>query len=68
MRTMLLGGQFSWSVPSDDEGDVLGFLSGLELALKADVLKSWFPDFHYDRVPVPNDAALIGSLSLLAAF
>jgi hypothetical protein len=68
MRTVLLGGQFAWSVPSDAQGDVIGFLSSLELLLKADVLESSFPDFHYDRAPVPNTTALIGSLSVLAGF
>jgi hypothetical protein len=68
MRTALLGAQFSWAVPQDTQGEVLGLLSGLEFALKADLLKSWFPDFHYDRAPVPNTSALIGSLSVLAGF
>jgi hypothetical protein len=68
MRTLLLGGQFSWSVPSDDQGDVIGILSSLELLLRADLLTSWFPDFHYDRVEVPNDSAVIGSLGVLAGF
>lgn len=68
MHTWLFGGQLGWSVPSNSEGEVLGFLSGLELVMKADLLKSSFPDFHYDRVAVPNDTALIGSFSLLAGF
>jgi hypothetical protein len=68
MRTGLLGAQLTWDVPQDDQGEVLGLLSGLEVALKADLLKSWFPDFHYDRAPVPNTGALIGSLSVLAGF
>jgi hypothetical protein len=68
MHSALFGAQLAWSVPNDGEGDVLGFLSALQLALKGDVLKSWFPDFHYDRAPVPNGTALIGSLNLLAGF
>jgi hypothetical protein len=68
MRSALLGAQVSWALPSDAEGRVLGFLSGLELALKGDLLKSWFDDFRYDRVEVPNDTALLGSLSLSAGF
>lgn len=68
MRTALLGAQFSWAVPQDAQGEVLGLLSALEFALKADLLKSWFPDFHYDRAAVPNTSALIGSLSVLAGF
>jgi hypothetical protein len=31
-------------------------------------MRSFFPDFHYDRVAVPNDLALIGTLSLLLVF
>jgi hypothetical protein len=68
MHSVLLGGQLGWSVPSNSEGEVLGFLSGLELLMKADLLKSAFPDFHYDRVAVPNGTALIGTFSLLAGF
>jgi hypothetical protein len=68
MRSILLGGQFSWSVPPNAEGEVLGLLSGLEIALKADLLKSWFDQFHYDRAPVPNTSAILGSLSVLAGF
>jgi hypothetical protein len=67
MRSVLLGAQLSWTVPSNDEGKVL-FFDGLALALKGDMLKSWFPEFHYDRVEVPNDTALIGSVSLRADF
>ena len=68
MQSGLLGGQFSWTVPANEQGEVLGFLGSLELALKGDLLRSWFPDFHYDRAEVPNDTALLGTLSLLAGF
>ena len=68
MHSWLLGGQFGWSVPANADGDVIGFLSGLELVIKGDLLKSSFPDFHYDRAPVPNGTALIGTVSLLAGF
>jgi hypothetical protein len=67
MRSMLLGAQLSWTVPSNDEGKVLLF-DGLTLALKGDILKSWFPEFHYDRVEVPNDTALMGSFNIRADF
>jgi hypothetical protein len=68
MHSVLLGGQLAWSVPGNSEGEVIGFLSGLELVMKADLLKSSFPDFHYDRVAVPNGTALMGMFSLLAGF
>jgi uncharacterized protein DUF3570 len=68
MRTGLLGAQFAWNVPPDANGDVFGFLAGFEIALHADFIKSWFDDFHYDRAPVPNTSALLGSLSVLAGF
>lgn len=68
MRTGLLGAQFSWTVPPDARGEVLGLLSGLEFALAADFLKSWFPQFHYDRAAVPNTTALLGSLNIIAGF
>lgn len=68
MQSGLLGGQVSWTVPGDEQGEVLGFLGSLELTLKGDLLKSWFAEFHYDRAEVPNTTALLGSLSLLAGF
>jgi hypothetical protein len=68
MRSALLGAQLTWAAPSDDRGRILDALAGLELVLKGDLLKSWFTDFHYDRVEVPSDVALVGSFSLLAAF
>lgn len=68
MRSVLLGGQLAWTVPADEEGEVMGFLSALELVLKADLLKSFFDEFHYDRVAVPNDTALLAALTLLANF
>ncbi len=68
MRSVLLGAQLSWALPSDEQGRVLGVLGGLELVLKGDLLKSWFDEFHYDRVEVPNDTALLGSFALVAGF
>ena len=67
MKSMLLGGQLTWTVPSNEAGKVWIF-DGLTLTLKGDVLKSWFPEFHYDRVAVPNDMALIGTFSIRADF
>jgi hypothetical protein len=68
MSSLMLGGRLSWSVPADDEGAVLGFLDGLDLTLKGDVLQSYFDEFHYDQADVPNDTALIFSLGVLAGF
>jgi hypothetical protein len=68
MRSAMLGLQFSFDVPADDEGDVLGFMTELELVLKADLLKSWFDDFHYDQAEVPNDVAWLGTANLRAGF
>jgi len=68
MQSVMLGGQLVWTVPADEQGEVLGFLGGLELVLKGDLIKSTFDQFHYDRVAVPNDTALLFALTLLAGF
>jgi hypothetical protein len=68
MQSVMLGGQLVWTVPADEEGEVLGFLGGLELVLKGDLIKSTFDEFHYDRATVPNDTALLFALTLLAGF
>jgi hypothetical protein len=68
MQSVMLGGQLVWTIPADDQGEVLGFLGGLELVLKGDLIKSTFDEFHYDRVAVPNDTALLFALTLLAGF
>jgi hypothetical protein len=68
MQSVMLGGQLVWTVPGDEQGNVLGFLGALELVLKGDLIKSTFDDFHYDRVAVPNDTALLFALTLLAGF
>lgn len=67
MKSLLLGAQLAWTVPSNEEGKVWIF-DGLTLTIKGDVLKSWFPEFHYDRVAVPNDMALIGTFTVGADF
>jgi len=68
MRSLMVGARITWSVPANDEGWVLGFLNTLDLVAKADLLKSWFDDFHYGSQTVPNTLALIGSLNLQAGF
>ncbi|HEX2676502.1 MAG TPA: DUF3570 domain-containing protein [Polyangiales bacterium] len=68
MRSLLVGGQALWTVPPKDDGKILNFLAGLELTVKVDLLHTYFSDFHYDRAPVPNNSALIGSVELHAMF
>jgi hypothetical protein len=68
MQSALLGVQVSWSALPNDRGEVLGFLSGFQLVLKGDGLKTFFDDFHYDRAEVPNTLALIVSLEARATF
>jgi hypothetical protein len=68
MRSLLAGGQIVWLALPDDDGEVFGFLSGFELAIKGDLLKTYFDDFHYDRAEVPNTLAVIGGLELHATF
>ncbi|HKU43286.1 MAG TPA: DUF3570 domain-containing protein [Polyangiales bacterium] len=68
MQSALLGVQVSWNALPDDRGEVFGFLSGFQLVLKGDGLKTFFEDFHYDRADVPNTLALIGSMEARATF
>ena len=68
MRSLMLGSALRWSPPPADDGEVLGFLDRFTLALELDVLQSSFPDFHYDRVEVPNDLALMGTLAVELVF
>lgn len=68
MRSVLIGGQLIWSALPDAAGEVIGFMSGVELVAKGDVMKTAFDDFHYDRAEVPNTLALILTLSARAAF
>jgi hypothetical protein len=68
MQSVLAGVQLLWNAPPDEAGNVLSILSGLQLTLKADILKTFFPDFHYDRAEVPNTLASIISLEARALF
>jgi hypothetical protein len=68
LKTLLAGAQVGWTVPPGRSGLVAGVLSGLELTLKGDVIRTFFDDFHYDRVAPPNDTAILATLSLLARF
>jgi hypothetical protein len=66
MRSALFGLAFRWQLPTDSSGRLLGFLSSFSLALKGDLMKSFFDDFHYDRAEVPNTLAQLISLELRA--
>jgi hypothetical protein len=68
MSSWTVGGQLSWTVPSGDDGKVLGFLGTMLLVAKADFLMFDFPDFHYGNVPVPNDKALVVTLGIDTVF
>jgi Protein of unknown function (DUF3570) len=68
MSSVLAGIQVTFSAPTDNDGEVLGFLSGLGLTIKGDALKTFFDEFHYDQAEVPNDLALLGSMELRAVF
>jgi hypothetical protein len=67
MRSALFGLAFRWQLPTDQNGQLLGFLSSFSLALKGDLLRSFFDDFHYDRAEVPNTLAQLISLELRAS-
>jgi hypothetical protein len=66
LKTVLVGGELTYSVPANDEGEVLGIFSALSLKLKGDLLQSYLEEFHYDQVEPPNDLALIGTFAILA--
>jgi hypothetical protein len=66
LRTLMAGGEVTYSVPANDEGDVLGIFESFSLKLKGDLLQTYLSDFHYDRVEVPNDLALIGTFAIQA--
>lgn len=68
LKTLMVGGEVSYAVPADDEGDVLSIFSSFSLKLKGDLLQTYLDEFHYDRVEPPNDLALIGTFALLAEF
>jgi hypothetical protein len=68
MSSWIVGGQLSWTVPSSDDGRVLGFLGSMLLVAKADFLMFSFPEFHYAGVPVPNDKALVVTLGIDTVF
>jgi hypothetical protein len=66
MRSALFGVAVRWQLPTDESGRLLGFLSSFALALKGDLLRSFFDEFHYDRAEVPNTLAQLLSLELRA--
>jgi Protein of unknown function (DUF3570) len=68
MQSALGGGHLVWNALPNAEGEVFGFLSGFELGIKGDVLKTFFPHFHYDRAEVPNTLAIFGGVEAHATF
>ncbi len=68
MDSWSVGLRLSWDLPPDEEGDVLGFLAGLRLALRTEYTRNQFPEFRYDRAPVPNDQMLFATLQVRATF
>ncbi len=63
-----VGGRITFSVPPDDEGDVLGFLSSLDLIGRFDYLYYDFREFRYGRAAVPNNFAIVATMSIEALF
>jgi hypothetical protein len=68
MHSIIGGGQLTWGLPADDDGEVLGFLSALEITLKGDLMKHFFDDFHYGKAEVPNTLAWLASFTVDAGF
>jgi hypothetical protein len=68
MSSFTVGGRFAWSISPNDEGRVLGFLSSLDLVLKGDLMMFDFASFRYGQFAVPNDRAIVATLSLEAGF
>jgi hypothetical protein len=68
MSSITVGGLLQYSVPADDEGDVLGFLAALTLAVKLDYIMFDFSEYRYGRVDVPNASAITGTIDVEATF
>lgn len=68
MRTLTIGARLVWSVPSNDDGEVLGFLDSLDLVAKGDYLSYTFDGFHYGSAAIPNRHAIVGTFGLEAVF
>jgi hypothetical protein len=66
LKTVMVGGEVTYSVPANENGDVLGIFSSFSLKLKGDLLQTYLDEFHYDRVEAPNDLALIGTFAIQA--
>ena len=68
MQTITLGGKLTWSVPASEEGAVLGFMTTLDLYVKADWIGYSFDEFHYAQARVPNQDAIMLTGGLEAVF
>ncbi len=67
MSSWTFGGRAEWTPAPGDDGKI-GFLRGLRLVGKFDVLIYSFDDFHYGQAAVPNDSAFVATLSLESTF
>lgn len=68
MSSWTLGARAQWTIPADEDGEVLGFLTSLDLVLKGDWVFYDFPEFHYDQAAVPNDQSIAATVGLDAVF
>ena len=68
MDSITLGGRIAFSVPPNEEGDVLGLLTQLDLIAKADYIMHSFDEFRYGRAEVPNTDAIVVTLALESVF
>jgi hypothetical protein len=66
LKTVMVGGEVTYAVPANENGEVLGIFSSFSLKLKGDLLQTYLDEFHYDRVEAPNDLALIGTFAIQA--
>lgn len=67
MDSITAGLRLLWSIPENDEGRV-AFLGTLNLVAKFDFIFYRFDDFHYGAAPVPNNQAIVATLSLEGTF
>jgi hypothetical protein len=68
MSSWLFGLKLVFVTPAREGGKVAGFLESLDIVAKGDLLLYQFPDFHYGNLPVPNNRAVFGTLSIEALF
>ena len=67
MSSWVFGGRLIYDIPPDEEGNVGPFV-GFELVAKFDWIVYRFPAFHYGTAEVPNNSAMVATLSFDAEF